>query len=129
MDHHQNPPQGAVPPYEPNPSYVQPQMQHHECVSSYNNQPIQQYPQQPLHQQPMASPPMAEQKHEYYPTQAAVPQHQTSNTFQQMPMQQSQYQTATPLINLSEGAAPVDCPCCHMRALTRTEYHSGNTTK
>ncbi|KAI4182889.1 MAG: hypothetical protein L6R41_005725 [Letrouitia leprolyta] len=128
MDHHQNPPQGAVPPYEPNPSFAQPQMQHHD---SYNNAPIQQYPpqQQQPYQSPMASPPVTEQKHEYYPTQAAMPQHQPSNPIpQQHPPQQSQYQIATPIQSLGEGAAPVDCPCCHMRALTKTEYHSGNTT-
>ncbi|KAL8896272.1 MAG: hypothetical protein Q9207_007785 [Kuettlingeria erythrocarpa] len=142
-----------VPPYEPNPAYTQqPTMQHHEYVpsrthftslsikantsspSSYNtgapnNAPIQQYP-----QQPMASPPMDQPKQEFYPGQPGTPQHQASMPMQQQqqqqqPMPQSGYQTATPLANLGEGAAPVDCPCCHMRALTRPEYHSGNTTK
>ena len=42
--------------------------------------------------------------------------------------QQSQYHTAMPLQNLTEGAAPVDCPACRQRALTRTEYVSGNST-
>ncbi|KAI4124795.1 MAG: hypothetical protein LQ338_004621 [Usnochroma carphineum] len=128
---------GDVPPYEPNPSFTQqPQMQHHD---SYNNAPIQQYPQQQYQQQyqqqhqqqPMVSPPMDQQKHEYYPSQAATPQHQPSMPTQQpvqQPVQQIGYQTATPLQNLQEAAAPVDCPCCRMRALTRTEYHSGNTT-
>lgn len=81
----------------------------------------------------MASPPMDQPKQEFYPGQPGTPQHQASMPMQQQqqqqPIQQSGYQTATPLANLGEGAAPVDCPCCHMRALTRTEYHSGNTTK
>ena len=48
----------------------------------------------------------------------------------QQPMQtQSTYQTAVRLVNLQEAAAPVDCPVCRQRALTRTEYVSGNTTQ
>ncbi|KAL8932043.1 MAG: hypothetical protein Q9216_006986, partial [Gyalolechia sp. 2 TL-2023] len=125
MDHHQPTSQAAVPPYEPNPAFTQSQLHHHD---SYNNGPIQSYPQQQQYQQPVSSPPMNEQKHEYY-SQAAVPQHQPSNPIQhQVPVQTSQYQTATPLVSIGEGAAPVDCPCCHMRALTKTDYHSGNTT-
>ncbi|KAI4229010.1 MAG: hypothetical protein LQ349_006457 [Xanthoria aureola] len=122
-------PQGPVPPYEPNPAYAQPPMQHHD--SSYNNQ-IHQYPQQQQYT-PMSSPPIHDQpKQEYYSGQENNP---TPNYPQQtMPVQQHQaqvaqaYHTATPIANLGEGAAPVDCPCCHMRALTKTEYHSGNTT-
>ncbi|MCJ1312948.1 hypothetical protein MMC25_006624 [Agyrium rufum] len=38
------------------------------------------------------------------------------------------YQNATPLDKLGEQPAPVDCPTCGVRQLTRTEYHSGNTT-
>ncbi|KAL8760988.1 MAG: hypothetical protein Q9184_002858 [Pyrenodesmia sp. 2 TL-2023] len=115
-----------VPPYEPNPAYAQqPTMQQHDPYNAapYNNAPIQQYP-----QQPMASPPVEQPKQEFYGGQPGTPQHQASMPMQQPPVQQSQYQTATPIANLGEGAAPVDCPCCHMRALTRPEYHSGNTT-
>ncbi|KAI4211705.1 MAG: hypothetical protein LQ351_005479 [Letrouitia transgressa] len=98
-----------------------------KLYSSYP-QPIQHYPQQQQqpYQSPMASPPVDPQKQEYYPQQQQQPvQHQ-----QTMPVQQvSGYQTAVPLINLQEAAAPVDCPSCRSRALTRTEFHSGNTTK
>ncbi|KAL8774456.1 MAG: hypothetical protein Q9209_000829 [Squamulea sp. 1 TL-2023] len=126
MDPSKGTPQSAVPPYEPNPAYAQPPMQHHD--SSYNNQ-INQYPPQQQYT-PMSSPPIHEQtKQEYYPGQ------ENSPTPMPVPQQQHQapvaqaYQTATPIANLGEGPAPVDCPCCHMRALTKTEYHSGNTTK
>ncbi|MCJ1224475.1 hypothetical protein MMC12_001120 [Toensbergia leucococca] len=49
---------------------------------------------------------------------------------QQLPQQQqqSQYRTATPLYALNSAAAPVDCPCCGARALTRIEFEAGNTT-
>ncbi|KAL8892826.1 MAG: hypothetical protein Q9192_005548 [Flavoplaca navasiana] len=159
-------PQGAVPPYEPNPAYSQAPMQHHEYVvltmrqphfplfaflslsdparwkgtaanhltqSSYNNNQINQYPPQQQYT-PMSSPPIHDQpKQEYYAGQENNPT--PIHPQQSMPVQQHQaqvaqaYQTATPIANLGEGAAPVDCPCCHMRALTKTEYHSGNTTK
>lgn len=74
----------------------------------------------------------SEQKGSYYPQQ---PGPQGAEFIQPIqggmamgPMgQQSQYHTATPLQNLTEGAAPVDCPTCRTRALTRTEYVSGNT--
>ncbi|KAL8645825.1 MAG: hypothetical protein Q9210_006493, partial [Variospora velana] len=130
--------QGAVPPYEPNPAYTQqqPHMQHQE---SYNNAPIQPYPQQhqyPQHEQqqypsqPMASPPMDPPKQGYYaseqPQATTTLQHQPSMPMQQQ--QQSGYQTATPLANLQDAAAPADCPACRMRALTKIEFHSGNTT-
>jgi len=38
------------------------------------------------------------------------------------------YQTAIPLMALSMGSAPVDCPVCRKRGLTRTEFQAGNTT-
>lgn len=97
------------------------------------------------------SPPMATaEKQEYYAAahpvdsnmqqdrtvpmqQQQMPMHQNTMPVQQQmqqPMQQqSTYQTALPLGNLQEAAAPVDCPVCRQRALTRTEYVSGNTTQ
>ncbi|KAL8881207.1 MAG: hypothetical protein Q9192_007848 [Flavoplaca navasiana] len=153
-------PQGAVPPYEPNPAYNQAPMQHHEYVvltlrqphfplfaslslsdrkgtaakhlthSSYNNNQINQYPPQQQYT-PMSSPPIHDQpKQEYYAGQENNPT--PIHPQQTMPVAQPQaqgYQTVVPLANLQDAAAPVDCPCCHMRALTKTENHSGNTTK
>lgn len=95
------------------------------------------------------SPPMATaEKQEYYAAaqpidpnmqqdrtvpmqqQQQMPMHQNTMPMQQpMQQQQSTYQTAVPLGNLQEAAAPVDCPVCRQRALTRTEYVSGNTTQ
>ena len=93
------------------------------------------------------SPPMATaEKQEYYSNtqpldpnmqqdrsvpmqQQQMPMHQNTMPMQQPMQQQSTYQTAVPLGNLQEAAAPVDCPVCRQRALTRTEYVSGNTTQ
>ena len=61
--------------------------------------------------------------------QQQMPMHQNTMPMQQPMQQQSTYQTAVPLGNLQEAAAPVDCPVCRQRALTRTEYVSGNTTQ
>ncbi|KAL8913987.1 MAG: hypothetical protein Q9172_007178 [Xanthocarpia lactea] len=128
MDPSKGAPQGAVPPYEPNPAYAQAPMQHSD---SYNNQINQYPPQQQQQYTPMSSPPIQDQsKQEYYSGQGNTPNAMPVAQQQQShaPVAQS-YQTATPIGSLGEGAAPVDCPCCHMRALTKTEYHSGNTTK
>ncbi|KAL8668739.1 MAG: hypothetical protein Q9168_006644 [Polycauliona sp. 1 TL-2023] len=119
--------QAPVPPYEPNPAYAQHQpMQHHD---SYDANQINQYPPQQQYT-PMSSPPITDRpKQEYYAGQEnnPTPIHaQQGMPVQQQPQVQG-YQHATPIGNLGEGAAPVDCPCCHMRALTKTEYHSGNT--
>ena len=86
--------------------------------------------------------PVMAEKQEYYTTSAQPvdPMHQQhQQPQQQMPVQQapvqgiqpqpSQYHTATPLGNLIEAAAPVDCPVCRQRALTRVEAVSGNTTQ
>ncbi len=92
-----------------------------------------QYHQQPqqISPQPMGSPPPLEHpKGDFYGSQQQVPmQHVQTNQMAPMQSQPSQYHTATALQNLGEGATPVDCPVCHMRAVTRTEYHSGNTTQ
>jgi hypothetical protein len=39
------------------------------------------------------------------------------------------YYTAVPIIALSQGPAPVDCPVCRKRALTMIEFQAGNTTQ
>lgn len=77
----------------------------------------------------MASPPMGtEQKGSYYGQGQQLAQQGIPMQGVQQQQQQSQYHVATPLQNLTEAAAPVDCPACRARALTRTEYVSGNTT-
>lgn len=123
-------------------------------TASYANQPpAGSPPPQIAHAYPppaMASP--GQEKHEYYNAGAgATPAHQQSGIPMQthpgmppqqhshpgMPPQQQSggygapntqvYHTVTPLASLSEGPAPVDCPVCHTRAMTRCEKHSGNT--
>ncbi|KAL8732736.1 MAG: hypothetical protein Q9166_002516 [cf. Caloplaca sp. 2 TL-2023] len=107
-------------------------MQHH---GSYNSNTINQYPPQQQYGQntPVSSPPITHDnpKQEYYPGQEhnPTPVHpQQIMSAQQTPARAQGYQTAIPLANLQNFAVPVDCPVCHMRALTKTEYHSGDTT-
>ena len=75
------------------------------------------------------------EKQEYFIAAQPVDQmKQQPMAQQQMPMQGTQmqpsmYQSATPLGNLAEASAPADCPVCRQRALTRVEYHAGNTTQ
>jgi len=68
----------------------------------------------------MASP-NAAPKQEYY-----APQQQQQ---QVAAPQQSTYQTAVPLASLQDKPAPVDCPMCKNRAMTRIDAVSGNTTQ
>ncbi|KAL8646762.1 MAG: hypothetical protein Q9226_006724 [Calogaya cf. arnoldii] len=116
-------PQGAVPPYEPNPAYnQQAPMQHNDSYN--NNNQIHQYPQQQQQQQqytPMSSPPIHDQpKQEYYAGQennpAPIHPQQTMPIQHQAQVAQA-YQTATPIANLGEGAAPVDCSQIHIHIL------------
>jgi hypothetical protein len=39
------------------------------------------------------------------------------------------YQIATPLASLQQDPAPVDCPICGVREMTRTEFVNGGTTQ
>ena len=57
------------------------------------------------------------------------PQPNYGNEVNKAPMQQmNQYKNATPLASIGQGPTPVDCPSCGVRAVTRVEYQSGNTT-
>ncbi|MCJ1267301.1 hypothetical protein MMC22_007186 [Lobaria immixta] len=132
-----------VPPYESNPQYGSPPpagqfgQQPPQPTMHQDSYPINQAPNQgQYHQQPIS--PQSEIKQEYYgqPQHPGMGQPQTSQPQvvvvaqgQQLPaQQQSQYHTSTPIQSLGEGPAPVDCPSCRARALTRTQYVSGNTT-
>ena len=46
----------------------------------------------------------------------------------QQPGVSYQYQTATPLQSLGIAPAPVDCPACRTRHMTRIDYTVGGTT-
>jgi hypothetical protein len=83
------------------------------------------------YQQPQGAPEMHQQAVYGQPP----PQQQQ---YQQQPMQiqlivqntnDSQYKTAVPIPNLGMGSAPVDCPSCGKRCMTRLEYVVGNTTQ
>jgi lipopolysaccharide-induced tumor necrosis factor-alpha factor len=58
--------------------------------------------------------------------QNMLPPHDYS---QQYIAPKNNYQNATPLASLQQGPAPVDCPVCNVREMTRTEYVSGGTTQ
>lgn len=77
----------------------------------------QQYPQQP--QETYQQTPAHEQQQTAYKQDPIAQNHVPGNT----------YATAIPLANLQQGAAPVDCPMCHRRELTKTEHVSGGTTQ
>lgn len=103
-----------------------------------------------IHQAGAPTPPLGQmspgqEKHEYYSPGAAqgiqtqqqgVPMTHIQSQPQQQgqynpgqPQPQSQYQTAVPLGSLQKNPAPVDCPSCHHRTMTRVEAHSGNVTQ
>ena len=44
-------------------------------------------------------------------------------------MSQQRFVAVLPLDELQEGPAPVDCPACGVRSLTKREYHVGNRAK
>ena len=127
-----NPPAG----YPNQPPGSPPPLDHRQMSGSY----IQQTPPLQHQQSGIAGSPMEHMEHpkgDYYgqPQQQQIPQQQgiPMQQVQTQPMglqpQQSQYQSATPLQNLQGVAMPVDCPMCRHRAMTRIEYHSGNTTQ
>ncbi len=72
-----------------------------------------------------------------YGTEQQAPQQDIQNGAPQQTFQvgagtgasKGNYQTATPLGSLQQGPAPVDCPVCGVREMTRTEFHSGGTTQ
>lgn len=96
----------------------------------YSSYQINQVPNQQgqYQQSPMGSPPaQIKQETSYYgaqPVQSPPPQ-QVPQVLAPPP---SQYHTSTPLQSLQEGPAPVDCPSCRTRHVTRVTYLSGNTT-
>ncbi|CZS96321.1 hypothetical protein WAI453_009878 [Rhynchosporium graminicola] len=77
---------------------------------------------------PIAGGPNGE-KNEFYGVDQPQPQPQ-EQTFKAgaAPANNTKYQMATPLASLQQGPAPVDCPVCGVRELTRTEFVSGGTT-
>ena len=90
---------------------------------------------QQIHQAPPAVHSPGQEKQEYYvgqhPVQPGMVHQQSGGVMPVMsPAQQgSQYQTAVPLASLQKSPAPVDCPNCRQRVMTRTEFHSGNYTQ
>ncbi|PYH98021.1 hypothetical protein BO71DRAFT_89013 [Aspergillus ellipticus CBS 707.79] len=56
------------------------------------------------------------------------PPEQPNRTFYAGSQHPSGYSTATPLHALQRGPAPVDCPVCGHREMTRVVGESGNTT-
>ncbi|MCJ1259095.1 hypothetical protein MMC24_006930 [Lignoscripta atroalba] len=103
----QTTPLGGIPPQHQNPMDIQHQY-------SYNQ----------------GAAPAPYQGHYQQGTQPISPvQNQNQNQNQNQEKQQHQYKTVTPLHALGPGTAPVDCPACGQRALTRIDYQSGNTTQ
>lgn len=111
----QNNNQAAQGYFAPAPQYVSPP--HSPPLSTATGQQMPQFPQ---HQK------------ELLPQQRQIQaQMQTSNPqlMQTGPPSASKYQTAIPIQCLNDGPAPVDCPACGSREMTRTESDVGNTTQ
>jgi lipopolysaccharide-induced tumor necrosis factor-alpha factor len=76
---------------------------------------------------------------QYTAEQPGVQPYQEKNNYQQQvmpqqpmaqqPMPQNNFASATPLVSLQQGPAPVDCPMCRVRQMTRVEFVSGGTTQ
>ncbi|KAE8453471.1 hypothetical protein EG329_010332 [Mollisiaceae sp. DMI_Dod_QoI] len=100
----ETPIQHAPPSYDANPSNMN---EKHEYTHVNPEQPQQTYQQAPPQQ--------------YY--------HQTASQqgFPQSNASKNNYQIATPLASLQQGPAPVDCPVCGVREMTRTEFFVGDS--
>lgn len=100
---------------------------------AYNNEKIDYNQASPQPQQGYVQPQQQQQAYVQPQQQYAQQQHPS---FQQQPSQQSvpvmqkqsMYQSAIPLASLQGNPAPVDCPICHNREMTRVDYQSGGYT-
>lgn len=120
--HQPIPPPGGQPYIHTPAGSPPPQMGHSPPPMGHPAMSPQQQPQQFIQQaSPVTSP--GQEKQQFYVQQ--VPQHPG------MPPapQSGQFQTAVPLASLQKSPAPVDCPNCRHRGMTRVEYHSGGMTQ
>lgn len=95
----------AVPTYEE--QQQQPQTETHELSS----RELPAYAQPPTEQTPEIQP------------------HQPQQTFYAGSQHPSGYNTPTPLYALQKTPAPVDCPACGERKMTRVEAETGSSTQ
>lgn len=58
-----------------------------------------------------------------------APQPGVQAQYPQQQQQQQKYMNAVQLAALGEGTAPVDCPSCGKRELTRLTYKTGSMTQ
>lgn len=135
MTHHSD---GSPPPMQSPPLQTPPAMVQQGQPMMYQQQPNgMNYQQQPGM---MQHDPNQQQQQMY--GQAPPQQYQGGPQSQGQPQQMqggggagmaqndgSQFRTATAIPNLGMGPAPVDCPSCGKRAMTRISYHPGNTTQ
>jgi len=99
----------APPSYDANNGNVN---EKHEYTHINSQQPQQTYQQGPPQQ--------------YF--QTASQQEFPQQGFPQSNASKNNYQIATPLASLQQSPAPVDCPVCGVREMTRAEFVSGGTT-
>src|SRR5579871_5924202 len=85
-----------------------------------------QTPINPNNQPPQYS--MTDPETYYDHPKTALPTQTASTTPSPLQNQLSPFKTALPLPSLSRGPAPVDCPICNVRTLTRCEYEAGGFT-
>jgi lipopolysaccharide-induced tumor necrosis factor-alpha factor len=111
--YHQDP--NAQPQFQQGQMYQQPTGQQHPGSPP----PQHGYASPPPEQSPGHFAPGAEQKG-VHPQNPGMPPQQQSGTV---------YQNATPLMSLNRSPAPADCPACGQRAMTNTQFETGNTTQ
>ncbi|OOF93057.1 hypothetical protein ASPCADRAFT_209690 [Aspergillus carbonarius ITEM 5010] len=79
------------------------------------------------HEPPSREPPTYTQPPQIQNPTSQSP-HLPQQTFYAGSQHPSGYNTPTPLYALQKGPAPVDCPACGQRQMTRVQAESGNTT-
>lgn len=92
------------------------------AVPAYEEQPAETHELSSSREVPAYTQPPAGQTPEIQP-------HQPQQTFYAGSQHPSGYNTPTPLYALQKTPAPVDCPACGERKMTRVEAETGSSTQ
>ena len=116
QDYEQTQPQQFTPQAQTQYTQAQPQTQYAQPQGGMTQTYYQQAPAQQQYVQPQMQQQYAQPQVQYIQVPVQKAAVATTSTFA----------AATPLASLQEFPAPVDCPLCKVRQMTRTEYLSGN---
>lgn len=111
------------------PQFVQAQPQPQVQYDQQGNVVHTYYQQVPGQQQQYVQAPMQQQPGQPQVQYVQMPAQQVPQQAQGTPAPTSTFAYAVPLATLQEGPAPVDCPLCRVRQITRTEYIVGSRTQ